>query len=219
MTTTQFLEKIIPSPLERGLEKLSYSLVPLVPMRVKPNHLTWLGFIAGVSGAIAFYLASFYKGWFLVAAAAILAHLILDALDGAVARQRSLTSKSGYFLDLFLDCLAFVMIPLGVFFSTYDPLKIFVFNSIAYSLHSLLLLHWIHLRNKWIFPLIGPCEVHLIYIALAILTFFWSGDVITVNQYSLNWFSLSTLIGVPLTILELLWLAFKLLRELEIEQS
>jgi len=218
MTTTQSLEKIIPSLLERGLETLSYLLVPLVPMGVKPNHLTWLGFAAGTSGAIAFYLASSHKIWFLVAAAAILVHLILDALDGAVARQRSLTSKSGYFLDLFLDCLVFVMIPLGVFFSTYDPLKIFVLNAIAYSLHSLLLIHWVHLRNKWIFPMIGPCEVHLIYIFLAILTFFWSGDVITINQCSLNWFSLSTLIGVPLTILELLSLALKLLRELEIEQ-
>lgn len=215
MTTTQNMEKIIPSPLERGLEQLSYYLAPLVPMGVKPNQITFAGFGAGIFAGLSFYLASFNKTWLLIAAIAITVHLLLDGLDGAVARQRNLTSKAGYFLDLFLDCLAFIIIPLGVFFSSYDPLKIFVFNGITYALHSLLLIHWVHLRNKWIFPFFGPCEAHLTYIFMAILAFFWSGSVISIGNYAFGWFDLLTLIAVPLTTLELLVSAYKLYQELK----
>jgi len=218
MTTTQTIEKVIPSPLERGLENISYSLVPLVPLAVKPNHITWIGFGASAFAALSFYLASFNHIWLLVAVVAIVAHLILDALDGAVARQRNQTSKAGFFLDLFLDCLAFVLIPVGIYFSSFAPLNIVAANAITYPLHSMLLLHWVHLRNKWIFPIIGPCEAHLGYIAMAILTFFWKGDVLTVWHYTFDWFDLIALVVTPLVLLEIFISAFKLLKELEASQ-
>lgn len=216
MNSTQKTEKIIPSILERKIEELSYYLVPIVPMGIKPNQITITGFLAAIMAGVAYYLASYNKNWLLVAILGIFIHLILDSLDGAVARQRNLTSKSGYFLDLFLDCIAFVVIPLGVFFSTYDPLKIFIFNGIAYALNSLLLMHWVHLRNKWIFPIFGPAEAHFTYILMSIMAFFWSEPVITIASYPLGWFDLVTLIAVPLVGLEFIISAYKLFQELKL---
>lgn len=209
------MQKIVPSILERRLEKISYYLVPIVPESVQPNQITFAGFISAIIAGISFYLASFNKNWLLVAILGITTHLILDGLDGAVARQRQLKSKSGYFLDLFLDCIAFIIIPLGVFFSSYDPLKIFIFNGIAYALNSLLLVHWVHLRNKWVLPIFGPCEVHLTYILMAAMTFIWSEPVIMINDYALGWFELITLIGLPLITLEFLLSSYKLFQELK----
>lgn len=209
------MQKKVPSILERKLEDLSYYLVPIVPARVQPNQITLAGFVAATIAGLSFYLASFNKNWLLVAILGITTHLILDGLDGAVARQRQLTSKLGYFLDLFLDCIAFIIIPLGVFFSSYDPLKIFIFNGIAYALNSLLLMHWVHLRNKWVFPIFGPCEVHLTYIFMATMTFLWSEPVIIIYNYSLGWFDFITLIALPLVSLEFLISAYKLFQELK----
>ncbi|MEG4533974.1 CDP-alcohol phosphatidyltransferase family protein [Microcoleus sp. D2_18a_D3] len=217
MTTNEKMEKVVPSLLEKKLEQLSYYLVPIVPIGIKPNQITMAGFVAAITAGLSFYLASFNKIWLLVAILGITTHLILDGLDGAVARQRSLTSKAGYFLDLFLDCIAFVIIPLGVFFSIYDPLKIFIFNGIAYALNSLLLIHWVHLRNKWVFPIFGPAEAHLTYILMAIMTFFWSEPVIIIGSYSLGWFDLITLIGVPLVGIEFVISGYKLFQELKRE--
>jgi len=211
------MEKLVPSLLEKKLEELSYYLVPIVPIGIKLNQITMAGFVAAITAGLSFYLASFNKIWLLVAILGITTHLILDGLDSAVARQRSLTSKAGYFLNLFLECIAFVIIPLGVFFSIYDPLKIFIFNGIAYALNSLLLIHCVHLRNKWVFPIFGPAEAHLTYILMAILTFFWSDAVIIIGSYSLGWFDLITLITVPLVGIEFVISGQKLFQELKRE--
>ena len=211
------MEKLVPSLLEKKLEELSYYLVPIVPIGIKLNQITMAGFVAAITAGLSFYLASFNKIWLLVAILGITTHLILDGLDSAVARQRSLTSKAGYFLNLFLECIAFVIIPLGVFFSIYDPLKIFIFNGIAYALNSLLLIHCVHLRNKWVFPIFGPAEAHLTYILMSILTFFWSDAVIIIGSYSLGWFDLITLITVPLVGIEFVISGQKLFQELKRE--
>jgi phosphatidylglycerophosphate synthase len=48
----------------------------------------------------------------LAAAVFVDLHIILDCLDGSVARLHHQTSKSGAFLDLFCDCITFILIPL-----------------------------------------------------------------------------------------------------------
>lgn len=214
MSSQQDFIKIIPSPLERSVDRFAASLVPTVPQWVLPNYITLAGFVAGLGVALSFYLASFNPMWFWVAFVGLSLHMVADSLDGAVARQRQLTSQGGYFLDQFLDTLTFIFISLAISLTPYAPLKLMALGAILYPLHMMVILHWINLRKKWIFPKIGPCECHLILMALAVLTFFWQGSVVQMGQWSLGWFDLAGLIATPLIFFEILSSAYQLFREL-----
>jgi phosphatidylglycerophosphate synthase len=212
-------EKIIPSFLDRLLIELGDALVPLVPQGVTPNQITLIGFGCGIGAALSFYLASFHKAWLLAAAVLVALHIILDCLDGSVARLRHQTSKSGAFLDLFCDCITFILIPLGLYFSAYSPLHLAIFGAIAYPMHSLLILQWAHFRNKVVFPKFGPADVHFGYVIGAILTFFHEGTILSFGNYAFGWVDLIFAISIPLITLDLFVSAFNLYRELKAPQQ
>jgi phosphatidylglycerophosphate synthase len=86
MSSQQDYVKIIPSPLERSVDRFATFLVPAVPQGIRPNHITGIGFMAGLVVALSFYLASFDPVWFWIAAIALVIHMVADSLDGAVAR-------------------------------------------------------------------------------------------------------------------------------------
>lgn len=208
-------EKIIPSFLDRLSISAGDALVPLVPHGITPNQITLIGLGSGIGAALSFYLASFYKGWLIAAAVLVALHILLDCLDGSVARQRQQTSKSGAFLDLFCDCLAFILIPLGLYYSAYSPLHLAIFGAIAYPMHSVLILQWSHFRNKVVFPHIGPADVHFGYGIAAILTFFQPGTIVTLGNYAFGWIDLMFAISMPFITLDLFISAFNLYRELQ----
>jgi phosphatidylglycerophosphate synthase len=208
-------EKIIPSVLDRLSIETGDALAPLVPYRITPNQITLIGLGSGICAALSFYLASFYKAWLLAAAVFVALHILLDCLDGSVARLRQQTSKSGAFLDLFCDCIAFILIPLGLHYSAYSPLHLAIFGAIAYPMHSILILQWSHFRNKVVFPHIGPADVHFSYVMAAILTFFQTGTILTLGSYAFGWVDLMFAISMPLITLDLFISAFNLYRELQ----
>jgi phosphatidylglycerophosphate synthase len=82
---------------------------------VSANQLTLTGFAIGL---IAAYLIA--NGAYLTGALAILVSRLLDALDGAVARQTQPTDAGG-FLDIALDFLFYASIPLA--FALSDPAR------------------------------------------------------------------------------------------------
>ncbi|TAL72255.1 MAG: CDP-alcohol phosphatidyltransferase family protein [Burkholderiaceae bacterium] len=81
----------------------------------KADQVTWAGF--GV-GFIAFFLIANSLYW--AGASAIILSRILDALDGAVARESQPTDRGG-FLDIALDFLFYASIPLA--FALADPAR------------------------------------------------------------------------------------------------
>ncbi len=77
------------------------------------DHITFIGFGLGLSAALAIALQRPLLGL-----ALLLASRLLDALDGAVARQTQPTDRGG-FLDITLDFLFYASIPLA--FALADP--------------------------------------------------------------------------------------------------
>ena len=69
---------------------------------VTPNAIT----IFGTVGAVASALVFFTRGWWFTGTLLIWAFVMLDALDGIVARQSGKTSKFGGFLDSTCDRFA-----------------------------------------------------------------------------------------------------------------
>ncbi len=100
---------------------------------LSPNFFTVLGFIA-----VAFDAGLIALGYFQLAGALLILSLLLDALDGAVARATNQTSAFGAFLDSTLDRWAEVAIFFGMLIalshtnSTLD--MVFVYWAICGSL-------------------------------------------------------------------------------------
>ncbi len=144
--------RIIPSPFERQFDKLAAKFIPFIPIWVTPNHITFLGFIFGIIAATFYYLASFHKALLLFAAICIFLHLLADSLDGSTARERNLTSRRGEFLDKIIDALFFLALPIGIGLSSYAHFEIMIFCAILPLLHDVLLLLWVLMKKKWLFP-------------------------------------------------------------------
>ena len=215
MTNNQDYEKIIPSPFERGFDSMCTKLVPFVPKKLKPNHITFIGFLAGLTAGFSFYLATFNKIWFFVAAIGVLIHLFADSLDGAVARERSLVSKSGQFVDIFSDVVTAIAMFIGVGFSSYASINIMLFPAIAYPLHNLVQIYWIYFKQKMPHPVLGPFEMHFFIIVFTIITYFFDQWSFTIWNYSLRIFDIGAIIFIPFSYFEIFKSAFKLYRELE----
>ena len=94
-------------------------LVPVARrlIRVNPNVVSWIAFLAAAGAGIGFYLGG---GWFLgLALVLILVNSYLDALDGKIAKLAGKASARGDFLDHVLDRYADVLMLGGVAFSLY----------------------------------------------------------------------------------------------------
>lgn len=77
---------------------------PLAALKVRPNHITTLRLATGLAAAGAFALgsaAAAYSG-----AALFLISMVLDRLDGALARATGQMSAWGHRYDIVADCVA-----------------------------------------------------------------------------------------------------------------
>lgn len=70
---------------------------------LSPNALTLMALALNLTAAAALALAARWRGGFLLAVGLAALGGILDLLDGAVAREKGLTSRWGDFLDHFAD--------------------------------------------------------------------------------------------------------------------
>ncbi|MEN8443943.1 MAG: CDP-alcohol phosphatidyltransferase family protein [Cyanobacteria bacterium J06555_13] len=209
------IEKSTASFLERQFDAFIAGRVePLVPQGIQPNQITLVGFGFGLLAAISLYLMSFHWGWVVVVVVALVCNTFADSLDGAVARGRSLTSDRGFFLDHLLDQITFISLFLGVGLSNYAIFGLAVMAAIVSNLHLIIDLFWIQLRNKFPLPLIGPIEVRLSALSLAVLTCFWPGHILTISSLGLGWFDVVNLIAVPLSFIEFCLSALALYRAL-----
>lgn len=98
------LDRHITPLIKPGVDILARGLVRL---GLRADHVTLLSFGVGVFAAICIALQAYLAGAML-----ILLSRLLDALDGAVARQTQATDAGGY-LDITLDFLFYASIPLA----------------------------------------------------------------------------------------------------------
>jgi phosphatidylglycerophosphate synthase len=91
-------------------------VTPLIHSWVRPNHLTTLRLIIGLTAAAAFMPGSY--GWSNFAALLLILSNFLDHTDGELARMSGKTSRIGHLYDLASDAvvtiLLFIAIGVGV---------------------------------------------------------------------------------------------------------
>jgi CDP-diacylglycerol---glycerol-3-phosphate 3-phosphatidyltransferase len=96
------------------IEKEYYSLlerhlVPrLIQLRLKPNHVSFLGLLSSVMAGASFVYYPFFGGFFTLMTG------LLDTLDGSLARAMGQNRKFGAFLDSVLDRYTELIIYLGI---------------------------------------------------------------------------------------------------------
>jgi len=73
-------------------------LVLLARLKITPNHLTLLSLLAGLG-----FCPAFVWGWRGLAFGLLLAHVLLDGLDGPLARHLGRASSQGSFTDTMAD--------------------------------------------------------------------------------------------------------------------
>jgi archaetidylinositol phosphate synthase len=84
-------------------------------IRVNPNAVSWVAFLAAIGSGIGFYLGG--KSFLGLALLLILVNAYLDALDGKIAKLAGKASVRGDFLDHVLDRYADVFMLGGIAFN------------------------------------------------------------------------------------------------------
>jgi archaetidylinositol phosphate synthase len=116
--------------LDRQRRLFDFFLVPLgrALAHVNPNVLTLLGLLAAVPAAALFYLsrpASEASDYYLVMAALlVMAHGLLDMLDGVVARLHKKETELGDFFDHVVDRVADILLLGAVALSPWGDLRV-----------------------------------------------------------------------------------------------
>ncbi len=114
--------KLISSDYKDLVYRLTYFLLgkcaPLIPSSIRPNQITFAGFIAALIGTFLLYkiqTPAAYLYWLVFN----FLWYLLDALDGIHARRTQQSSEFGAFLDHALDNIYFVFM-LTVFVIKFD---------------------------------------------------------------------------------------------------
>lgn len=203
-------------PFERWMGRRGLALVP---PSMTANQVTLVSGAAGLLAAVAFYLASFDRTWFVVGGLLVLLHWAADNVDGHVARTRGQASPAGRFLDIFIDATTFMALGIGLAFASYTHFEIVAVATLLALLQYVLTVLWIALTRIWPFPVFGPAEASLSLILLAVLMLFLPADLITVGEATYSIVDVAFALTIPGSIVTLVVSSLALYRNLQGEAS
>ena len=212
--TTDSSKPVYLSLLDRAFERIGYRLEPLVPRSVTPNAITLVGFAGDLIAGAALFLAAQAPIWFVVAVVAILLHMLADAVDGAVARARGLTSKFGAFLDQMTDNFSFIALPLGIGLSGQARMEILVFGIIMILLHVILQYNWALLTTRKIAPFFGSTDYEMTFIVMIVLAMLFPNARLAIGLQELNIFEIVFALGTAGSFVDFCLSMRKLIHEL-----
>ncbi len=114
-------------------QKLGFSIGEMLAMaNIKPNQVTFLGFLVGIISAVYFSFGDFYS--ITVAAILLQFNVLIDCIDGTVARKKGLVSELGGWLDnstgLIVDYLVIFASAFG-YYSLTQSSYVWIFTTLA----------------------------------------------------------------------------------------
>jgi phosphatidylglycerophosphate synthase len=200
------------APFERWMGRVG---ALLIPHRMSANQVTLIGGGFGLLAGLAFWLASFSAGWFVVGAVLVLAHWAADNVDGHVARTRDHCTEAGRFLDIFSDAITFAALGIGIGFANYSHFGIVAVATMLCLLQYVLTVLWIAFGRIWPFPTFGPAEASLTLIMIALLMLILPTDLFTVASMNFSLVDLAFALTIPSSLITLLTSGLALFRHLQ----
>ena len=183
-------------PLERPA--LAW-LAAHMPRSVTPDHLTGIGFTGAILAFIGYAASGSDPAFLWVATLGLVVNWFGDSLDGNVARFREIERpRYGYYLDNSIDCIAQLLLTIGIGLSGYVRFDLCLLALVAYLMVSIL--SFIRASVAGVFQIsyaaVGPTEVRVGFVALnALLIIFppqsldWGLPLSYPNLWSLAWSS------------------------------
>lgn len=174
-----------------------YWLAARIPDRLSPDHLTVLGLFGSFIVGLGYVLSNLSPVYLWLASFGYVIHWFGDALDGALARFRSIERpKYGLLVDHSADALSATLSFLGLGLSPYVRFDVGCLVLVTFLLMQFMIT--LQYSVNGIFKLsygpIGPTETRLLAIAANTLAYFWG----------IHYFRL---FGVSLTLFDILCLA------------
>jgi phosphatidylglycerophosphate synthase len=151
-------------------------LAARMPARVSPDHLTMLGLIGSLISGAAYVLSNLSAGYLWLASFGFVLHWFGDALDGALARHRSMERPAyGLFVDHSADALSGTLTFLGLGLSPYVRFDVGCLLLVTFLLMQFMIT--LQYSVNGIFKLsygpIGPTETRVIAIVANTAAYFW----------------------------------------------
>jgi archaetidylinositol phosphate synthase len=187
-------------PLERPT--LAW-LAARMPRCITPDHLTAIGFVGALIAFMGYAASGSHPAFLWVASLGLVVNWFGDSLDGTVARLRKIERpRYGYYLDNSIDCIAQLLLAIGIGLSGYVRFDLCLLALVAYLMVSTL--SFIRANVSGVFQIsyaaVGPTEVRVGFVVLnALLIIFppqsvdWGLPVTYPNLWSLAW-SAATLV-------------------------
>jgi phosphatidylglycerophosphate synthase len=211
MADTNEVSKQIPSVLENSFAKLTDRWADRLPGSLSPNQITAAGLIIGALGAVCFGLASLNRWFFIGAIIGVAAHLIADNFDGFYARKWNKCSKSGAYFDIMSDVLVTTLCLICIGLGNYANFRIVIFLVPLYGIYYITALHSIYLIKVFPFPRMGPFEVHLSFVLIALLNHIFGTVSFSLGPITLNLTDVIMLGGLAVEAVELAGLSRRFL--------
>lgn len=170
-----------------------------MPRWVTPDHLTGIGFVGAVIAFIGYAGSGSSPVLLWVASLGLVVNWFGDLLDGTVARLRKIERpRYGYYLDNSIDCIAQLLLAIGIGLSGYVRFDLCLLALVAYLMVSVL--SFIRANVSGVFQItyaaVGPTEVRVGFVVLnALLIIFppnsidWGLPLTYPNLWSLAWSS------------------------------
>ena len=173
-------------------------LVPLarkIPAFISPNHITILSFIFILVSGLSLYLAKDNYFFFLWAALFLLIFILIDSLDGFLARIRHQITLGGSFLDYTLDKISYLFLLFTLILGGHIKSEIVVITMLCSLFYNL-----VDMESRALDKSTSPLAEHSRWLAPAI--------ILCLVGFSIRYFGFETLnfVGVDLKILDILFL-------------
>ncbi len=154
--------------LLRGIEKrLLNFFVRVLPLEIRPDHLTGIGIAGALLITIGYALTNYHPAWLWLASAGFLINWFGDSLDGSLARFRKIQRPLyGFFLDHNVDSISIFLVGLGLGLSPYMHMAIAFYVIIGYFMLAISTYINAYLQGyfKITYGKIGPTEARFLAI-------------------------------------------------------
>ena len=139
---------------------------------ITPNRVTWFGFFLAVFSALVLAIVGNNTLWLILASFLYWLSAILDCVDGQLARERNMSSKTGEWLDYVLEGKGvFLWLAIGFNISSTktEILGLDVWFLISIALGFLAFLSVMSIYSSWLFTEAQPVSHDHVYVVMLMM--------------------------------------------------
>ncbi len=203
----------------RSAEKILLNFfVRILPVTIRPNHLTGIGIVGALLIAVGYYLSNYHIAWLWLASAGFLINWFGDSLDGSLARFRKIQRPLyGFFIDHNVDSISIFLVGVGLGLSPYMHMSVALYVIIGYFMLAISTYINAYLQGyfKITYSKIGPTEARLFAIlGNTALFFLKENPTLHIFSYDVTLFDLLGIFAGTLFILGYFLFFFKDLKRI-----